>query len=584
MPAKQIPSWLGGDPPLLDELRRRLKTGGPGVASRMEVPIASLEHVLKALEAGDTVHAAAETAILAGFMRPCAAYGQNTESGVWRRRLALVDPELARAAQATARIAASVDSGMRWAGAGWLVADKVLVTTRATGEAGSAGSAVQFENGPEAEVARVLVDAESGLAFLQLTSKHPLPAWIPLGDDSPGPYVAVAGYPFADSRVQGTASLLGYSDPFDRFAVAPGHVRASGTKLRHDCGMPGNAAGAVVIDLNSGSAAGLHAGGFLEGTGTGAAAIREAMQRQGIELPEVESLESFDEDSLEAVKLTPKDYADRMGFDENFLGTPVPTPKPAGRFRNDALTYPGPKGKIGVLPYTHFSVVMSKSRKLCFYAAVNIDGKQAKELRRKDKADRWLVDPRIQKDSQSVRQIYRGGFLDLGHMVRRLDPVWGDDFRLANDDTFHFTNACPQHKDLNRKVWNDLEDYILANTSQEEMRVSVFTGPVLSEHDPPYRGIQLPQEYWKVAVMINPDTKKLHATAYILSQADMITGLEFAFGQFRTYQLPLAELEKKTQMDFGILKNFDPKRRKKGAAGLESVPYTEITSPDDLVI
>src|SRR5712691_9205878 len=84
MPAKKVPFWLSGDPPLMDELRRQLKIGGPGVTNGLEVPVESLEHVLKALESGHTVHAAAETAILAGFMRPCVAYGQNTQSGVWR--------------------------------------------------------------------------------------------------------------------------------------------------------------------------------------------------------------------------------------------------------------------------------------------------------------------------------------------------------------------------------------------------------------------------------------------------------------------------------------------------------------------
>jgi endonuclease G, mitochondrial len=228
-------------------------------------------------------------------------------------------------------------------------------------------------------------------------------------------------------------------------------------------------------------------------------------------------------------------------------------------------------------------VVLSKSRKLCLYAAVNIDGSQQKTLRRAAQADHWVFDPRMDKSAQCGREVYRGGFLDLGHMVRRLDPVWGNDFERANDDTFHYTNACPQHKDLNRKVWNDLEDYILKNTDANRLRVTVFTGPVLAETDPAYRGIKLPQQYWKVAVTVAADGGKLHATAYILSQADMITGLEFAFGEFRTYQLTLVEIEKMTQLDFGELRRFDPKNRE---AGLESAAarYTEISGPNDLVL
>jgi endonuclease G len=215
---------------------------------------------------------------------------------------------------------------------------------------------------------------------------------------------------------------------------------------------------------------------------------------------------------------------------------------------------------------------------------VNIDGGQQKTLRRATKADRWILDPRIDKDAQSGKAIYVHA-VDLGHMVRRLDPVWGEDYQIANDDTFHFTNACPQHKDLNRRIWVDLEKYILSNTGDNQLKVTVFTGPVLDANDPPYRGIQMPQQYWKVAVMIHPDTGKLHATAYILSQADMVTGLEFAFGEFKTYQLPITELEKLAHLDFGKLRKFDPKARR-APSDLESVgeTFTEITSAKDLVL
>ena len=47
-----------------------------------------------------------------------------------------------------------------------------------------------------------------------------------------------------------------------------------------------------------------------------------------------------------------------------------------------------------------------------------------------------------------------------GHLVRRLDPMWGTRWKEASEDTFHFTNAAPQHKNLNQRTWQNLEDYI----------------------------------------------------------------------------------------------------------------------------
>ena len=61
---------------------------------------------------------------------------------------------------------------------------------------------------------------------------------------------------------------------------------------------------------------------------------------------------------------------------------------------------------------------------------------------------------------------------------------------------------------------------------------------------------------------INGDTQKLSATAYILSQADMLVDLEaaFTFGPFRTYQVPIANIEKMTGLSFGNLRRYDPLR------------------------
>ena len=42
--------------------------------------------------------------------------------------------------------------------------------------------------------------------------------------------------------------------------------------------------------------------------------------------------------------------------------------------------------------------------------------------------------------------------------MRRLDPVWGTEntARLANADTHHYTNSCPQVHSFNDATWGDL--------------------------------------------------------------------------------------------------------------------------------
>ena len=225
-----------------------------------------------------------------------------------------------------------------------------------------------------------------------------------------------------------------------------------------------------------------------------------------------------------------------------------------------------------LLDYTHFSVAMNGSRRMPFYAICNIDGKQSKNVPR---GDDWRFDSRIGEEFQCGNDIYKNNDLDKGHMVRRLDPVWGntDVATKANSETFFYTNACPQHKDLNQKEWLELEDYILSNTNTFDLKVCVFTGPVFGDSDRTYRGIEIPLEFWKVAVMRNTETGKLSATGYVLTQSDMVSGFEFVFGAFKTYQVSLATIESKTGLDFGRLSGFDPLgERRERRGGFEAAP------------
>ena len=60
--------------------------------------------------------------------------------------------------------------------------------------------------------------------------------------------------------------------------------------------------------------------------------------------------------------------------------------------------------------------------------------------------------------------------------------------RLANADTHHYTNSCPQVHSFNDMTWGDLEDWILSQERSRDSRGSVFTGPIFQESDPVYEG------------------------------------------------------------------------------------------------
>jgi endonuclease G len=277
----------------------------------------------------------------------------------------------------------------------------------------------------------------------------------------------------------------------------------------------------------------------------------------------------------EAVSIDP-DYGNREGYDPNFLGAgsrKAPLPQLSAALKSRAAINRQATGADKyTLPYHHYSVVMNRERRLAFYTAVNIDGSVFYNLKRE--TDRWYFDPRLGKDEQTGNDVYADNPLARGHLVRRLDPAWGASrelAKIANDDTFHFTNCTPQHHEFNAgsSLWAGLEDYILKNADALDFKVSVFTGPVFSDEDDAYRGVLLPRQYWKVVAMVGGNGK-LSATAYLLSQENLLQGIgeeafvpenkgAFSYGAYKTFQVPVRRIEKLTGLSFGHLRDSDPK-------------------------
>ncbi|CAK9062545.1 Uncharacterized protein y4fB, partial [Durusdinium trenchii] len=146
----------------------------------------------------------------------------------------------------------------------------------------------------------------------------------------------------------------------------------------------------------------------------------------------------------------------------------------------------------------------------------------------------------------------------------------------ADEDTYHYTNAAPQHARLNQRDWLALEDYLLMNTNRDDQKLTVFTGPVFTCCDTAYRGTTLPEDFWKVAVMVHRG--ELLATGYLLSQKQFMDDLEFVIGEFRTYQTPITAIERMTGLKFGTLSEHDP------MASTESFGFPTISGPGDIIL
>jgi len=248
-----------------------------------------------------------------------------------------------------------------------------------------------------------------------------------------------------------------------------------------------------------------------------------------------------------------------------------------------------------LLPYTHFSVLMRLDKRLAAVTGVGIDGSKLMDLDRD--GIRCRLDPRLAADQQTGERVYARNDIDRGHLVRRASAVWGDtvaEAQLASEDTFHYTNAAPQTAKFNQgmELWLGIEDYLQEHAAQYRSRVVVFTGPMFSDVDPVYRGVDIPLRFFKVAAFIHEG--ELAATGFVVDQTPQLGELPDVprpgviakvppLGPFRTFQAPIRDIAKLTGLDLDQLIEVD---RMPIAATLGTAPvgstWRKLTAVEDL--
>ncbi|GAA6619652.1 trypsin-like serine peptidase [Scytonema sp. NUACC26] len=271
-------------------------------------------------------------AIILTIGRPAILIKNNTfevdVSDEWAKRLEAARANVEKAIRSVGRIeVTNHPRGLSYLGTGWLVAPDVIVTNRHIAEAFARkqdGSFVIKRNSTTGmnigvnidfreefqvnaqehfEVLEVLyieedLDDKPDIAFLKVSTKAlvrgavvnlsstPIPLTNTLVQDESE--VAAIGYPAEDSRrnpLPDPDMNKIFGDIYDVKRLQPGQIKSVRPDLiTHDCSTLGGNSGSVVIDLQSGSAVGLHFGGkfMVENYAVPAAIIRERMQSLGI--------------------------------------------------------------------------------------------------------------------------------------------------------------------------------------------------------------------------------------------------------------------------------------------------------------
>ena len=439
---------------------------------------------------------------------------------------------------------------------------------------------------------------------------------------------ATIGYPAYDSRIPELDLMERiYGRIYNKKRLAPGGVtRVEARRLLHNCTTLGGNSGSVVLDLDSGEALGLHySGSFLAANYAVRSdlvadlleRVRDGRARPRREQPQsppappppppagafraaggggeivgsvtfpltisvslgkaVQNLAAggggrrpaapfvaTPADDFEGEEAVAEDYRERPGYRPDFLDVEVELPRVV-RDSADVLSFEVDGKAETELRYEHFSVVLNRTRRMCFFSAVNING----NLSRKSKRTGWRWDPRVPRSMQIMNECYGPPpRFSRGHMTRREDPAWGEDpatIGRGNSDSMHVTNVAPQMQAFNSPIWLALEDYALQHAREDAMNISVFTGPYFTPEDPTMYGVRIPLTFWKIIAFIHDDTRELSATGYQMNQeGSLVPEEEFVFGAFTSPQLgiatqvPIRSIAERAGISFGPLAAADP--------------------------
>jgi len=314
------------NPKLADQLLERLERDDVRDALAADgLPGDPLKSAVERMARGHEANlSASQEAIIRKFARPV-LYIQDGAIHVpdalplWQDRLREHRAQLERVLPSVGRIELDGHPRLTWAGTGWLIAPRVVVTNRhvAVTFAHQRAGAFELNADPVGEplaarvdlcreherehvrayrVKEVLhIEPEGGpdVALLRVASvdddDRALPAPIPLADADPetDQVVAAIGYAGWDGtrNAQSVMNRI-FEGVYDVKRLHPGEImRVEPDYANHDCSTLGGNSGSAVVDLSTGRAVALHYAGqyLLRNYAVKATTLRQILDRQGID-------------------------------------------------------------------------------------------------------------------------------------------------------------------------------------------------------------------------------------------------------------------------------------------------------------
>ena len=127
------------------------------------------------------------------------------------------------------------------------------------------------------------------------------------------------------------------------------------------------------------------------------------------------------------------------------------------------------------------------------------------------RAKHFKSDPKVNGICATNDDYARSGY-DRGHMVPAADMKWD---ATAMQESFYFSNICPQLHNLNAGDWKDLEEKT-RSWAMRDSAIIVISGPIVNENAKRIgvNKVAVPEAFYKV--IFSPYASPPHAIGFIL--------------------------------------------------------------------
>lgn len=189
-----------------------------------------------------------------------------------------------------------------------------------------------------------------------------------------------------------------------------------------------------------------------------------------------------------------------------------------------------------IIHHTGYTVSYNKKWKIPNWVSYELTRQETRGNEKR--TNQFIADPSIEGIAATNIDYSHSGF-DKGHMAPAADMKWSNS---AMKESFYFSNMCPQHPQLNRRAWKNLEEKI-RDWAVADSAIIIICGPIVEKETKTIgkNRVTVPKQFFKV--ILSPFAKPIRAIGFLFDNTQSTNSLP-------SYVVSVDSIENLTGMDF----------------------------------